>query len=135
MRKIMKYISFLCLLCAFAVSSPLLFADTMKPDILDVQTTFKIAGVDKTNIVTSTGTNTAIISGTTELTGSSTVATGLTTATRVIAFLDSASLSGARAYVVGTTSAGNAILKVYGTDTTTLAGSAATVHWLAVGTP
>lgn len=110
-------------------------AETIKPDICDVQTMFKIAGVDKTNLVTSTGTNSAMISGTAVITGSATIATGLTTAKKVIAMLDSGSLSGARAYVVGTASAGNAIIKVYGTDTTTIAGSAATVHWLAEGTP
>lgn len=129
-----RYKILLCALFALAIGTTL-YADTMKPDILDVQTTFKIAGVDKTNIVTATGTNTAIKMGVSSVTGSATVATGLTTVTGVVASLDSGSLAATKAHVVGTSSAGNITIKVYGTDTTTLASDAAVVHWFATGIP
>lgn len=131
MKKLLKY--FLSVLCVFAVSAPLVFGDLAKPDILDVQTTFKIAGVDKTKVVTATGTNTAMAFGVKSITGSSTFATGLTTVTSVYALGDTI---GADVGVIsGTSSGANTTLKVYGVGTTTLSGTAVNVNWFAIGTP
>lgn len=90
---------------------------------------------EKANVVVTTSPNQAIVSGITSFTGTTSVSSGLGTATNVIAFIDSGSFANTKAYVVGTSSGGDVVLKVYGTDTTTLATGATVVHWLAIGTP
>lgn len=102
-------------------------------DNLDVTSTFKIAGVDKTKVVVATGTNTALAFGVKSITGSSTFSTGLGTVTAVFGMGDTTGADVGR--VTGTSSGANATLKVYGVGTTTLSGTAAVVNWLAIGTP
>ena len=77
MKKLFPFI--LCAFVAlFLMASPIVFATDI--DILDVKTTFKIGGVDKTKIVTATGTNTVLKLTTVSLvSGSVTVASGLGT--------------------------------------------------------
>lgn len=127
----------LCVLCIFAVNAPLLYADIQKPDILDVQTTFKIAGVDKTKLVISDGTNTVMVKGVQSVTGSSTFnPTTIGTLSAVLVSLDTI-VDNAR-YAIGTTSGQNITLSVYGVGAgtaTVLSTTATRVHYIAVGTP
>lgn len=137
MNKLMKYLYFLCVFCVFAMSAPLLYADTMKPDIIDVQSTFKIAGVDKTKLVISDGTNTTMVKGVQSVTGSSTFnPTTIGTLSAVLVSLDT--IVGDARYAIGTTSGQNITLSVYGIGagtTTALSTTATRVHYIAVGTP
>lgn len=128
-----KLFSFLvCALIALSLSAiPKTFATDI--DILDVKTTFKVGGADKTKVVVATGTNSAIAYGVKSVTGSSTFSSGLGTVTCVLDTLDT--ISATNAHVTGTSSGANVTLKVYGTDTTTLATGASIVQWLAIGTP
>ena len=76
----------------FAVASPVVFATDI--DVLDVKTTFKIGGVDKTTVVIATGSNTALKLTTVSLvSGSATVASGLGTPTGAL-FLPKLSSAG-----------------------------------------
>lgn len=134
MKKLLKY--FLSVLCVFAVSAPLVFGDLAKPDILDVQTTFKIGGVDKTKLVTTTATGTAFAKGVTSVTGSSTISSGLGTVAVVLVSLTT--ISDDVRYAAGTSSAANITLKVYGIGAgtaTALSTTATNVEWFAIGTP
>lgn len=135
MKKLMKYLSFLCILCVFmvGVTPPLLHADTIKPDICDVQTTFKIGGVDKTKVVVGSGTNTAIAYGVQAVTGSATVATGLGTVTAAVANVETVGTD--TAFVGVSKSGANITMSVYPPGTSTLSVTEVNVYWEAAGSP
>ena len=131
-----KLFSFLvCALIALFLSAmPKTFATDI--DILDVKTAFKIGGVDKTKLVTTTATGTAFARGIASVTGSSTVSSGLGTATAV--FVSLTEISDDVRYAMGTSSGANITLKVYGIGAgtaTALSTTATNVEWLAIGTP
>lgn len=83
MKKFMKWLPFLCI---FVAISPLV-AETMKPDIVDIQSAIKYQGTDKTNILVTKVQDVTLTS------GSSTVNTGLGTCTSVL-FLPKTSSTG-----------------------------------------
>lgn len=131
MKKLFSFLS-CTLIVLFLSAMPITFATDI--DFWDVKTTFKIGGVDKTKVVVATGTNSAIAYGVRSVIGSSTFSSGLGTVTCVLGpTLDTISVT--NAHVTGTSSGANVTLKVYGTDTTTLATGASNVQWLAIGTP
>lgn len=120
-------------LAIFSVQSPATATDI---DILDVKSTFKIGGVTKNNVVITTSSGKAIAFGVRSVTGTSTFASGLTTVTAVIATPD-AIVDDVR-YVMGTATAGNITLQVYGINagtSTALSTTPVNVNWQAVGLP
>src|SRR3990167_9328022 len=113
MKKIKNKIvgMFLCAFIAiFLTASPIVFATDI--DVLDVKTTLKIGGVDKTKVVTSTATGTAFAKGVASVTGSSTISSGLGTVTAVLVSLTV--VSNDVRYACGTSSGANVTLKAYG---------------------
>lgn len=130
-------IFFVCAFIAlfFAIASPVASASDI--DILDVKTTFKIGGVDKTRVVISDGTNTVIVKGVQSVTGSSTFnPSTVGTLSAVLVSLDT--IANDARYAAGTSSGQNITLSVYGIGAgtaTTLSTTATRVHYIAVGTP
>lgn len=105
-------------------------------DVLDIKSTFKIGGVSKDNVVVTTASGKAIAFGVRSVTGTSTFASGLTTVTAVIATPDA--IADDVRYVMGTATAGNITLQVYGIGTGTSTAQSTTpvnVNWQAVGVP
>lgn len=114
---------------------PIAFATDI--DVLDVKTTFKIEGVDRTRVVVSSGTNTAIVYGVQSVTGSSTFnPAGIGTLSAVFVGLDT--IADDARYVTGTSSGQNITAEVYGIGAGTVTAISSTptrVFWLAIGTP
>lgn len=129
MSKLMKYLYFLCVLCVFAVSAPLLHAETMKPDIIDVQSTFKFKGTDQSNVVNSKVQSVTITS------GSVTVATGLGTCTNALFLASTASTGTTTSQFRYTTSGANAIFYAYDIATGATSTSNFSGTGLFYGTP
>lgn len=105
-------------------------------DVLDVKSTFKIGGVTKNNAVVSTASGKAIAFGAQSVTGTSTFASGLSAVTAVIA--TPGAISDDVRYIMGTATAGNITLSVYGITTgtsTALSTTPVIVNWQAVGVP
>lgn len=126
----------LCTLFLSAVITGAKCARATDIDVLDVKTTFKIGGVSKNNVVITTTSGKAIAFGVRSVTGTSTFASGLGTVTAVIATPDA--IADDVRYVMGTSTAGNITLSVYGISagtSTALSTTPANVNWQAVGTP
>ena len=118
----------------FLMASPIVSATDI--DVLDVKTTFKVGGVDKTKVVTSTATGTAFAKGVASVTGSSTISSGLSTVTAV--FVSLTVVSDNVRYACGTSSGSNITLKAYGIGigtATVLSTTETPIEWLAIGTP
>lgn len=126
MKKIFKV--FLCALFALAIGTTL-YADTMKPDIIDVQSTFKYKGTDQSNII-NMKMNSATLTN-----GSGTVNTGLGTCTAAL-FMPSLASAGTTTTDFRTSISG-ATVTIYGFSTTTGATSTGnfTGSLLSYGTP
>lgn len=128
------FLKMCCIVLFLLVMPAIVFATDI--DILDVKSTFKIGGVTKNNVVVTTTSGKAIAFGVQSVTGTSTFASGLTTVTAVIATPD-AIVDDVR-YVMGTATAGNITLEVYGIGAGTSTAISATpvnVNWQAVGIP
>lgn len=126
MRKFIP--SLLCAIIAFLAGTTL-YADTMKPDILDVQSTFKYKGVDQSNIINMRMNSATLVS------GSGTVNTGLGTCTAALFTADSASTGTTTTQF--RTSISGATVTIYGYSTLTGATSTANYsgYLLSYGTP
>lgn len=123
-----------CVILFLLIIPVIVFATDI--DILDVKSTFKVGGVTKNNMVVTTSSGKAIAFGVRSVTGTSTFASGLTTVTAVIATPDA--IADDVRYVMGTATAGNITLQVYGIGAGTSTAQSTTpvnVNWQAVGVP
>ena len=123
-----------CVILFLLIMPAIVFATDI--DVLDVKSTFKVGGVTKNNMVVTTTSGKAIAFGVRSVTGTSTFASGLTTVTAVIATPD-AIVDDVR-YVIGTSTAGNITLQVYGIGagtSTAISTTPVNVNWQAVGLP
>lgn len=124
----------ICLTLFFLILPQIILATDI--DVLDVMTTFKVGGVDKTKLVITTATGTAFAKSVASVTGSSTISSGLGTVTAV--FVSLTAISDDVRYAMGTSSGANVTVKVYGIGVgtaTVLSTTATNVEWLAIGTP
>jgi len=128
MKKFRNLFIFLCALCVF-VAGTTLYADTIKPDIIDVQSTFKFKGTDQSNIINMKMNSATLTS------GSGTVNTGLGTCTAALFTADN--LSAGTTTATFRTSISGATVTIYGYSTLTGATSTSNYsgYLLSYGTP